>query len=289
MIPLNQIICGDNTSVLADFPANCIDLVVTSPPYDDITQGENGELITTKNGLRQYNGYHWDFSDLSGQLHRVLKPGGVMVWVVADRTVNGSETGSSFRQALHFMELGFSLYDTMIYHRIGLPMTHRRYEQNFEYMFVFSKGTPKTFNPIMINTAYAGSKKGFPDNPVRPPESGGLYKMGKQWTIGSKRIAGNVWKYAVGFSQSTDDREAFKHSATFPEKLASDHILSWSNPGDVVLDPFVGSGTVAKMAFVLDRSYIGIEISQEYVNIAENRLSRVKLQPKLIPFEVENA
>lgn len=235
----------------------CIDLTVTSPPYDD---------------LRKYNGYSWDFEAIAKELYRVTKQGGVVVWVVGDKTVKGSETGTSFKQALFFKEIGFNLHDTMIYLSDKPPLTHPRYEQKFEYMFVFSKGKPKTFNPIMEECKYAGSSK-----KARTFRNDGhnLESTHKTDEVKQYKIKGNVWEYSTGYQKSTKDKVAFKHPAIFPEQLAHDHIISWSNEGDVVLDPFMGSGTTAKMCKLTNRNYIGFEISEEYCQIAEERLSNV--------------
>ena len=233
-------------------PNECIDLTVTSPPYDN---------------LRKYEGFEWDFEATAKELYRVTKKGGVVVWVVGDATINGSETGTSFKQALYFKEIGFRLHDTMIYQKKTPPLTHKRYEQEFEYMFVFVKGKIKTFNPILIDKAYMDKRtnKAFGRNPTNEHDMG--FSSNK-----TQKIKGNVWEYLVGGGKSTKDKIAFKHPAIFPEKLAQDHIISWSNEGDIVLDPFMGSGTTAKMALLNNRNFIGFEISEEYCKIAEKRI-----------------
>lgn len=255
MLPINDIICGRNEDVLATFPDASIDLTVTSPPYDN---------------LRTYKGFEWNFDATAQQLHRVTKHGGVVVWVVADATINGSETGTSFRQALRFMEIGFKLHDTMIYERKNKPLTHNRYEQEFEYMFVFGKGKPQAFNAITIPCVQRKMET------YQRLDRGGGSVVNKNYRMsGETRIKGNVWRYAVGRSHTGDDL-AFEHDAPYPEKLAEDHILSWSNPGDIVLDPFIGSGTTAKMAIRHDRRYIGIDSSEEYCELARNRINQVQ-------------
>lgn len=230
---------------------NWIDLVVTSPPYDN---------------LRKYNGYSFDFETIARELYRVVKPGGVVVWVVGDATVNGSETGTSFRQALFFKECGFNLHDTMIYQKSTPPLSHNRYEQNFEYMFVFSKGKPKTFNGIRVPRKYKDTRKNkaFGRNKDNSRDYG--YSSDKDTVLKT-----NVWNIFAGGGSS--DKIASEHPAIFPEQLANDHIISWSNPGDLVLDPFMGSGTVAKMALLNGRHYIGFEISSDYCEIASRRIS----------------
>ena len=230
-----------------------IDLTVTSPTYDD---------------LRKYNN-NFDFENIAKELYRVTKDGGVVVWVVADKTKNGSETGTSFKQALFFKDIGFNLHDTMIYMSDKPPLTHNRYEQKFEYMFVFSKGKPKTFNPIMEECKYAGS-----DKKARTFRHTGdeLQETHIKNKVNKEKIKGNVWYFSTGYNKSTKDIIAFKHPAIFPEQLANDHIISWSNEGDTVLDIFSGSGTTAKMAIINKRNYIGFEISKEYCDISEERL-----------------
>lgn len=259
---LNQISCGDNVEVMRQFPDNCIDLTVTSPPYDN---------------LRTYNGFSFDFKGVAKELYRITKPGGVVVWVVGDATINGSETGTSFKQALYFKEIGFNLYDTMIYQSEKPPLTHRRYEQKFEYMFVFSKGIPKTFNPIIVECKYAGS------NPMGTFRHTGeeTQKAHKQANVKASKIKGNVWEYITGYQKTTTDKYAFKHPAIFPEQLANDHIVSWSNLGDLVFDPFVGSGTTAKMALLSGRNYVGIDISDEYCGLSRQRTEHAQMQGNL--------
>lgn len=246
-----MIIHGDYLDVMRNMEENSIDLTVTSPPYDN---------------LRTYNGYTFDFEGVAKELYRITKQGGVVVWVVGDATVKGSETGTSFKQALYFKEIGFNLHDTMIYAKNSyMPLTHRRYEQAFEFMFVFSKGNPKTFNPIKIPSITGGtirnrgtSKANESSYAARKREEKTLVKNTKQ--------APNIFYYAVGNNDKTP------HNAPFPEKLAEDHILSWSNEGDTVLDCFAGSGTTLKMAMKNKRKAIGIEISGEYVEIIKKRI-----------------
>jgi site-specific DNA-methyltransferase (adenine-specific) len=239
---------------------SCIDFVLTSPPYDD---------------LREYKGYSFDFENVSKELYRVLKGGGVIVWVVGDSTINGSETGTSFKQALFFKEIGFNLHDTMIYYKINpIPRTHNRYEQYFEYMFVLSKGKPKTFNPIMIDKNYKSDreKQGMGRNP------NGTIKYVNNVNDITTKIKGNVWEYYTGGFHTTSDKVAYSHPATFPEKLAQDHIMSWSNENDLVYDPFMGSGTTAKMCLLNKRRYIGSEISEEYYKISLERMKSVNYE-----------
>jgi len=239
-------------TTMGKMPDNYVDFVITSPPYDDI---------------RNYNGYQFDFNKIATELFRVIKKGGVVVWVVADATIDGSETGTSFKQALYFKEIGFRIHDTMIYYKNNpMPQTGNRYHQHFEYMFALSKGSPKTFNPITEPTKYHG-----------------IANMKNRGTVGSldyqkvertrEKKVGNVFFYSVGGGISTKDKVAFNHPAIFPEQLVVDQINTWTNENEIVYDPFMGSGTTAKVAHILNRNWIGSEISKEYVNIAEERLN----------------
>lgn len=251
MIELNKIYCESNLDTMAKMPNNFIDLTVTSPPYDN---------------LRTYNGYTFPFEEIAKELFRITKQGGVVVWVVGDAVIDGSETGTSFRQALYFKEIGFNLHDTMIYQKNSYPFPpSNRYFNVFEYMFILSKGIPKTTNLKTVPTIHKVRAK------TTRQQDGSLEKM-KYETGKDTRIKENVWIYECGSSKSTTDTIAFKHPAIFPEKLAEDHIVSWSNEGDLVYDCFGGSGTVAKMAHKWKRNWILSEISQEYVKIAEQRL-----------------
>jgi len=257
-LPLDQIICGDNCEVMRQMPSESIDLVVTSPPYDD---------------LRTYGGHSWDFYGVAWNLKRLLKPGGVIVWVVNDQTKNGSESGSSMRQALHFQGIGMRLHDTMIWERPCPFPESTRYHPDFEYMYVFSHGKPAVFNAIMdrkttSNGRRVSTPERQPDGSMRKPSR----DCGKLHRDMAPRF--NIWRVQSGAGHATKDRFAFEHPAIFPEALARDHILSWSNPGDVVLDPFSGSGTTAKMARETGRRFIGIEVNPEYVEISRKRLAQ---------------
>ncbi len=244
-----------NIDTMKRMPDSCIDLTVTSPPYDD---------------LRNYNGYSFDFENVAKELFRVTKNGGVVVWVVNDKTDKGSETLTSFKQALFFKEIGFNVHDTMIYAKSNyIPLTHNRYEQQFEYMFVFSKGKPKTFNPLMKDNKQVGQIKGGTFRQSKD-EKGARHK---DIGVAKESIKPNIWFYNVGMSNSTKDKIAFNHSAIFPEQLAFDHIQSWSNKFDVIYDPFGGSGTTCKMAYLSNRKSIMSEISTEYCELSKQRLS----------------
>ncbi len=252
LVETNTIICGNCIDVMKQMPDNCIDLTITSPPYDN---------------LRNYNSYTFDFNAIARELYRVTKQGGIVVWVIGGATVNGSESGTSFRQALYFKGIGFNLHDTMIYKKKTPPLTHKRYEQEFEYMFVFVKGKIKTFNPITVDKKYMDKRinKAFTRNKTNEHDLG--FSSSK-----TTCIKGNVWEYLVGGGKSTKDKIAFQHPAIFPEQLAEDHIISWSNENDLIFDPMCGSGTTLKMAKLLNRKYIGIDISKEYCEIAQQRI-----------------
>ena len=243
--------CLEGLKLLDD---GSIDLTVTSPPYDN---------------LRTYNGYSFDFENIARELYRVTKEGGVVVWIVNDSTFKGSESGTSFRQALFFKELGFNLHDTMIYEKNNpTPQKSNRYQPCFEYMFILSKGKPKTFNPILEEKKYIENRK----NKMYNKSKNGNQVQHEYQSDNKMKVKHNIWKYNVGLYHSSSDKEAFKHPAVFPEQLANDHIISWSNEGDLILDPFMGSGTTAKMALLNNRKYIGFEICKEYCDIAEERL-----------------
>jgi len=261
---INQIIEGNCAEVMKQFNDDVIDLTVTSPPYDD---------------LRNYKGYVFPFEEIAQQLYRITKPGGVVVWVVADATINGSETGTSFRQALYFKKIGFNLHDTMIFRkRNPIPQIYRkRYNNEFEYMFVFSKGFVKTHNPIMVDCMHAGLElngttyKNYSKNEQTREKVANPVK--------DKKIKGNIWEYVVG--KKDEDQEAKGHPAPFPCQLVRDHIISWTNQGDIVLDPMCGSGTTTRVACEMGRRYIGIDISPEYCELARQRIKLIEMQPQL--------
>jgi len=252
MLEVNQIYTGDCVEVMKSLDDDSVDLVVTSPPYDN---------------LRTYHGFEFDFESIAKELYRVVKKGCVVVWVVGDATIKGSETGTSFRQALYFKEIGFNLYDTMIYAKIGyVPLTHNRYEQSFEFMFALSKGRTSVFNPIMIPTKKFGIKyyRG-----INSKEKEGSYstRNREETTITKKeKQHPNIFYYHVGNNVKS------KHNAPFPYDLVKDQISSWCVEGALVLDPMCGSGTTCRAAKELNRNYIGIEISPKYATEARNLL-----------------
>lgn len=250
---INKIICGDCKQVMKQIPAQGIDLTVTSPPYDD---------------LRNYNGFVFDYESIGKELYRITKEGGVVVWVVGDRIRKGNRTLTSFRQAIYFQEIGFNVHDIMIYKKKNTPfMRSNAYTNCFEFMFIFSKGSPKTFNPLLVSTQRSGYEKLVTN---RGPDGVIKKVMAK---LKEEKVKTNIWEYAVGLGGTTRDKIAFTVPAAFPEKLAEDHILSWSNEGDLVLDPMCGSGTTCKMANLGNRKYIGIDISEEYCDVSRKRLA----------------
>jgi site-specific DNA-methyltransferase (adenine-specific) len=234
-----------------------VDLTVTSPPYD---------------GLRTYHGYSFPFEVIAKEMYRVTKDGGIVVWVVSDSTLKGNESGTSFKQALYFKEIGFNLHDTMIWIKDGGGAigSNKCYTQNFEYMFVFSKGKIKTTNLIYDkpNASFDIDKSGV----------GRRLKMGRRLKNGEHKM--EFRKPAKEFSKRNNywyiPPQKGEHPAVFPEKLANDHIISWSNEGDLVYDPFMGSGTTAKMCILNNRNWIGSEISKEYCDLIENRINNIK-------------
>lgn len=254
-LPTNKIICGDCLEIMRKIPANSIDLVVTSPPYDE---------------LRSYSGHAFNFEETAKELFRIMKNGGVIVWVVGDQTIKGNETGTSFRQALYFKQVGFNLFDTMIYLKTprGAVGNNKTYWQTFEYMFILSKGMPKTIN-LIKDRENKEERKG--DNGTKRLYDGSLLKL-KRAGYSKYGRRTNVWEYLIGQGHSASDKIAHGHPAIFPEKLAEDHILSWSNEGDLVFDPMCGSGTTCKMAKINNRKFIGIDISEKYCKIANERV-----------------
>jgi site-specific DNA-methyltransferase (adenine-specific) len=265
---INRIINSDSETFLKTIPSDSIDLTVTSPPYDDI---------------RDYKGYNFSDKVLNSiicELFRITKPGGVVVWVVGDSTNDGSESGTSFRQALKFMETGFKLHDTMIYEKntssFPAKRNGNRYTQIFEYMFVFCKGKIKTANLICDKPNKWAGHTNWGKNTNRL-KNGELKETTDIKPVPEFSPRNNIWKYNVGKGFNSSDKESHQHPAIFPEQLAEDHILTWSNEGDIILDPFSGSGTTCKMSKKNKRNYIGIDISEEYCKLAEIILQKYDL------------
>lgn len=251
---VNKIYNENCLDTMKRMPDNFIDLTVTSPPYDN---------------LRDYKGYSFPFEDIAKELLRVTKQGGIVVWIVGDATIDGSETGTSFKQALYFMQCGFKLHDTMIWNKqmfSAVGSLKLRYAPVFEYMFIFSKVTPKTFNPIKDRINKSFGRKITGTNVTANRSSRKVSCYGNDINEFGQRF--NVWE------MSSEMNRTIKHPAPFPEQIANDHIISWSNEVDLVYDPFMGSGTTAKMAIINKRKWIGSEISAEYCAIAHERLKQ---------------
>ena len=236
-------------------PNDCIDLTVTSPPYDN---------------LREYGGYVFDFENIAKELYRITREGGVVVWVVGDATIKGSETGTSFRQVLYFKDIGFNLHDTMIYGKENYMPDgiNIRYCSGFEYMFVLSKRKPNTFNPLMYPSKFGGKTLHRTNSKNK---QSARYKEYHR-PVHKEKKRSNLWMYKIGTNCSTGDKFTNDHPAIFPEQLAHDHIVSWSNEGDIVFDPLLGSGTTIKMAQELGRIGLGFEINPEYEGIIKKRI-----------------
>lgn len=250
---------------MRELPDNSIPLVITSPPYDD---------------LRNYEGYSFNFEEIAKELFRVVAQGGVIVWVVKDAVKEGNRTLTSFKQAIYFQHIGFKVYDVIIFSKNGTSAPHKnRYADTFEYMFIISKGLPKTVNLLRDRPNKCAGQETWGSRSLREKD-GSSTRKGK-YLIPEKSIRFNIWLYDVGFAKGAKDKIAFEHPATFPEQLAEDHVLSWSNEGDLVMDPFMGSGTTGKMALKNGRQFIGIEIAQKYYAIAEKRLEGWRSQTKL--------
>jgi DNA modification methylase len=265
----NRIYQEDCLATMGCMPDNYIDLTITSPPYDEL-RTYNNKIKGTKT---EFNGYTFYFEKIASELYRITKDGGVVVWIVGDATIAGSESGTSFRQALFFKECGFNLFDTMIYLKPprGAVGNNNTYWQSFEYMFILCKGKPKTIN-LIKDRENKEARKG--DNGTKRLQNGNLLQL-KRGGYGEFGRRTNVWKYNIGKGHSATDEFAYEHPSIFPEKLAQDHIITWSKPGDIVYDPMMGSGTVAKMCILEGRKFIGSEINKEYCKIANKRIASV--------------
>lgn len=273
---VNRIYLEDCLDTMKIMPDNFVSLTVTSPPYDDLRTYDN----KIKGLTTDYNGYSFDFENIAKELYRVTKQGGIVVWVVGDATHNGSETGTSFRQALFFKEIGFNIHDTMIYMKNNFSNpSSTRYHQIFEYMFVLSKGKPATFNSIKDRkNVYGGQVGSWGKNTVRQKD--GSMKENTKKVIQEYGQRYNVWTYKTS-KNGQEDEVAYKHPAIFPIDLVKNHITSWTNEGDIVYDPFMGSGTTAKGAMLLNRQWVGSEINEEYLNICNQRLGTVQTKINL--------
>lgn len=263
----NLLFTGKAEIFMKKMPDSFIDLTITSPPYSNIRsyKGKVKEEIS-------YSGYSFPFENIATQLYRITKNGGIVIWVVNDQYINGGRDLTSFKQALYFQELGFLMHDCMIYHKNGAAFpSQNRYYQVYEYMFVLSKGKPKTVNLFKDKVNRWAGYTNF-GTPSKRKHDGELEQVEK-FKVADFGVRYNVWYIANGSGYSTKDKIAYKHPAIFPESLAEDHILSWSNEGDIVLDPMCGSGTTCKMAYINNRKFIGIDINKEYIEISNERIA----------------
>lgn len=271
---LDRIYNADCLEVMDALPEGCVDMTITSPPYDGIRTYED-----THDGL--------DYEAVLQGLYRITKQGGVLVWIVADQVINGDETGTSFRQALAAKDVGFKLLDTMIWRKsIRSIGSCNAYWNEFEYMFVFTKGKIRVVNLLKDRPNYKSGQKFTA--PVRN-RSGEFSSSRNPRLLGEMGRRGNIWHYATGNGCSAPSGSvAFEHPAIFPEALVADHVQSWSNIGDLVFDPFMGSGTTAVVARRLDRHYIGAELVEKYADICKRRLAQETDQMNLAHVAVQN-
>jgi len=262
MIDINKIYCGDAVKILENIDNDSVDLVVTSPPYSN--------LRNYGNTLIDWN--HDKFKEIANELNRVLKPGGVIVWVVGDKTENGSETCIPFKQTLYFRDIGLNLNDTMIFFKSNpMPQVKQpRYRDCFEYMFVFSKGKPSTFNPIMRKCTESGKHYKSTVRVINTDND----RKDIDYFVSDETVDYNVWRMSVAQNKILYDLgdKKIKHPAVFPYDIPFKHIKTWTNEGDLVLDPFMGSGTTALAAINLKRNYIGIDANEDYCKIADIRI-----------------
>ena len=269
----NKIYNESCLDTLKQMPNDFLDCVITSPPYDNL-RAYNNKIDET-----------WGESvwkPIISSLYDKMKEGGVVVWVVGDAVINSSETGTSFRQALYAIEVGFKLWDTMIYQKtpsFPASVNDKRYSQNFEYMFILSKGIPKTANLLKDrknkwggSTSWGKTSERLKDGTIKQRETIHVQDYGYRF---------NIWEYATGKGNSSSDEIAFEHPAIFPEKLVGDHIMTWTNENDLVFDPFMGSGTTAKMCCIYNRQFIGSDLNEEYVKLANKRIEPYLKQTKL--------
>ena len=252
-MPAARLIVGDCVEVMDSWPEGCVDLVVTSPPYDM---------------LRNYRGFAFDSKAVIAALFRVIRPGGVVVWVIGDSIKKGSRTLTGYLHAFQFRRQGFNIHDIMIWQKKNPMYAQRRaYVSCFEYVLVCTRGAPDTFNPLRTPTVSGAV----------PFVAGARGRDGVLKSVrgmhNEEKVLTNIWEYAVGRGGTTRDDVAFEHPALFPEKLAADHIVSWSNPGDLVVDPMCGASTTGKMALMNGRRYVGIDVSEEYIDVSKRRLA----------------
>lgn len=255
-LALNKIHHFDAVVGLRLLPADCIDLTLTSPPYD---------------WIRDYNGTFdpakFPFVRIAEELYRITAPGGVVLWITRDQQQDCCESGTSAKQMLYFKNIGFNV-QTMIVDSISAR--HRRYCYGMppQFCFVLSKGRPKAFHPIRDkpNTEPGRIKSWSARN------RDGRIRKGKPKEIPKYGRRSHIWLYPTGFGLVSDDPLPRNAPAPMVETVAGDLMLSYSNPGDLILDPMAGLGTTGKVAVKLNRQFIGFERVRKYCDVANDRV-----------------
>lgn len=261
-LPRNQVINTDNRKGLKSLPDDSIPLTVTSPPWDDVRIYGDGTLTPWNANV---------FREVADQLWRVTAQGGVVCWHVGEQIQNGSESGTSSEQRLYFRDLGFRLWQTLIVETMAGHTHKHRYGGAIQYIFVLTKGKPKTVNLLRDRpNKHAGNVHGF----FKRDAHGKIHSQ-TQVVVAEYGVRGPVWKY---FPRKAKDEEARQHPAPMDETISRDLIRSFSEPGNLVLDPFAGSGTTLKWAMTFGRYYLGFEAVEEYFQLAKRRLERYRIE-----------
>ncbi len=271
---VNKIIQGDCEQVLKGFPDNSIDLIFTSPPYAD-------QRKTTYGGVRPGEYVDW-FLPKAAQLLRVLKPTGTFILNIKERAVNGERHTYVIELTLRMREQGWLWTEEFIWHKKNAypGKWPNRFRDAWERLIQFNKR--RKFNmyqeAVMVPVGDWAQDRlnSLSETDQIRDESrvgSGFGKNVSKWVGRDKVYPTNVIHMATECSNR-------RHSAVFPVGLPTWFIKLFTDSSGIVLDPFIGSGTTAVAAKQLGRRYVGIDINEEYCQIARQRL--MQIQPRLL-------
>ena len=277
---MNQILKGDCESVLKNLPDNCVDLIFTSPPYAD-------QRSQTYGGIKPDDYVHW-FIPKAAEFFRILKPTGTFVLNIKERVVKGERHTYVIELILEMRKQGWLWTEEFIWHKKNSypGKWPNRFRDNWERLLQFNK--QRKFNmyqeAVMVPVGDWAKDRlsNLSETDKLRDESkvgSGFGKNISNWVGRKKVYPNNVLHMATECSNRN-------HSAVFPLDLPSWFIKLFTESGDVVLDPFVGSGTTAVASIQLGRNYIGIDNKLEYVEISRERIADTQIE---LPIIAENS
>ena len=290
MVIIDRIIYGDCEEVLQGFPDNSVDLIFTSPPYADQRNGTYG-------GIKPENYIDW-FLPKSKQFLRVLKPTGTFVLNIKERVVDGERHTYVIELILKMREQGWLWTEEFIWHKKNSypGKWPNRFRDNWERLIQFNKQKKFDMYQEAVMVPVGGWAKERLANISDTDRTRDESKVGSGFGKKILNWVGRNKVYPTNVIHTATECSNRNHSATFPEDLPAWFIKLFTKEGDVVMDPFIGSGTTAVAAIKLNREYIGIDNNIGYIELARKRVVETKnglvmkseFQRELFPLILEN-